>query len=104
MLSLMLGLKTRVIPFSFNNNETATKNQTFEDIQFFGQILALKTWTVLTSGSVFTEKFCLQRFSKNLLCNGSVKASKLTKSLYLEVETIRTMANLLILWFLHPSK
>ena len=42
---------------------------------------------VLPSGSVFTEKLCIQSFLKMWLCFGSVKPSKLTKSLYLLIET-----------------
>ena len=59
--------------------------------------------TVLPSGSVFTEKLCIQSFLEKGLCIGSVKASKLSKSLYLEMEQMRNIANLLIFAFLHPS-
>ena len=61
------------------------------------------TLLVFPSGSVFTEKLCIQSFLENGLCNGSVKASKLAKSLYFEMETTRNITNLLLLWFLHPS-
>ena len=49
---------------------------------------------VLPSGSVFTEKLCIQSFLKMWLCFGSVKPSKLTKSLYLLIETTLNHSNL----------
>ena len=51
-------------------------------------------FAVLPSGSVFTEKLCIQSFLKMWLCFGSVKPSKLTKSLYLLIETTLDHLNL----------
>ena len=63
----------------------------------------MEKYSVLPSGSVFTEKLCNTEFSEMGLCNGSVKASKLAKSLYLEMETSRNNTNILIVWLFHPS-